>query len=281
MFTLSAPVLYPYIFFAVCGIAGEWWARRPDVLPWGERWLRNLALHATVLGTNRLLAAAFVFAFAIEAHATDTGILPALNTPPVLAFAITFIAFDIFFFLLHRLLHWVPWFWRFHAIHHSDTEFDSSTHFRHHPLEEVITTTFYLGFVWAVGPDPFGLVCASTAQQLNSIFNHSNIALSPALDRVLRWVIVTPDMHRIHHSSRREETDSNFGNLFSWWDRMFGCYVDEPRGGQTGFELGLLDYREPLRLTFWGLLKGPFIHPSQIDLTGARTNDKTLPRDLY
>jgi sterol desaturase/sphingolipid hydroxylase (fatty acid hydroxylase superfamily) len=279
VFPQSAPVLYPYIFFAACMIAGEWWARRPNVLPSRQRWLRNLALHATVLGAGRLLAAASVFAFAIEAHRTDRGMLPFLNTPPALAFAITFVAFDIFHFLLHRLLHWVPWFWRFHAIHHSDPEFDSTTHFRHHPLEEVITTTFYLGFVWAVGPDPFGLVCASTAHQLSSIFNHSNIALPPVLDRALRWVFVTPDMHRIHHSSRREEIDSNFGNLFSWWDRLFGCYVDEPRGEQSRFDLGLLGYREPQSLTLWGLLKGPFVRPPQTNLTA--TNDKTLPGDLY
>ena len=105
MFTLSAPVLYPYLFFAACMIAGEWWVRRPNVLPWHQRWLRNLALHATVLGAGRLLATVTVFAFAIEVHRTATGILPSLNTPPALACAITFVAFDIFQFLLHRFLH--------------------------------------------------------------------------------------------------------------------------------------------------------------------------------
>ena len=281
MFNLSAPVLYPYLFFAACLIAGEWWSRRPNVLPWRQRWLRNLALHALVLGAGRLLTAVTVFAFAIEAHDTDTGLLPFLKTPHALAFAITFVAFDLFNFLLHRLLHRVPWFWRFHAIHHSDTEFDSTTHYRHHPLEYVITMAFYSGFVWALGPDPFALVCASTAHQFNSLFNHSNIALPPALDRVLRRVFVTPDMHRIHHSSRREETDSNYGNLFSCWDRLFGCYVDEPQGGQSGFDLGLIDYREPQQLTLWGLLKGPFIQTSRTRLTAVNTDDKTLPGDLY
>jgi sterol desaturase/sphingolipid hydroxylase (fatty acid hydroxylase superfamily) len=281
VFTLSEPVLYSYIFFAACMIAGEWWGRRPNVLPWHQRWLTNLALHATVLGTGRLLATGTVFALAIEAHAADTGILPFLNTPPVLAFTITFVAFDLFTFLLHRLLHRVPWFWRFHAIHHTDTEFDSTTHYRHHPLEDVITTAFYSGFVWALGPDPFALVCASAAHQFNSLFNHSNIALPPALDRVFRRVFVTPDMHRIHHSSRREETDSNFGNLFSGWDRLFGCYVHEPQGGQSGFDLGLLDYREPQRLTLWGLLKGPFVQASRIKPATVDTDTKTFPGDLY
>ena len=281
MFILSAPVLYPYVVFAACMIAGEWWARRPNVLPWRQRWLRNLALHATVLGAGRLLAAASVFALAIEAHTADTGILPFLKTPHAPAFAITFVAFDLFTFLLHRLLHQVPWFWRFHAIHHSDTEFDSTTHYRHHPLEYVITMMFYSGFVWALGPDPFALVCASAAHQFNSLFNHSNIALPRALDRVLRRLFVTPDMHRIHHSTRREETDSNYGNLFSCWDRLFGCYVDEPLGGQTGFELGLSDYRETERLTFWGLLKGPFVRASRMKPAAVHTDAKTLPGDLY
>jgi sterol desaturase/sphingolipid hydroxylase (fatty acid hydroxylase superfamily) len=171
--------------------------------------------------------------------ACNRGLLPFLKTPPSLVFATTFVAVDLFDFLLHRLLHRVPWFWRFHAIHHSNIECDSTTHYRHHPLDYVIRMAFYSVFVWALGPDPVALVCASTIHQFNSLFNHSNITLSPALDRVLRWRFITPDMHRIHYSSRREETDSNYGNLFSC------CYVDEPQGGQTGSEPGLNDYREP------------------------------------
>lgn|GEM_PF-1817629 len=96
-----------------------------------------------------------------------------------------------------------------------------------------------------------------------------------------RWLFVTPDMHRIHHFSRREETDSNYGNLFSGWDRLFCCYVDEPQGGQTGFDLGLSDYREPQRLSLWGLLKGPFVRAPQIRITAVHADAKTFPGDLF
>ncbi len=253
---------YSILFFALCMIAGECWPRRANSLPWHRRWLTNLSLFAVQLGIHRLLAAGAVFAFAIRVDGTNTGLLNQFPVPPTVAFVVTFLAFDLFTFATHRVWHAVPWLWRLHAVHHSDVELDTTTHYRHHPLEAFIGTGFRLGFVWCLGPDPFALACAGAASHFNSLFTHSNIALPPALDRGLRWLLVTPDMHRIHHSMRREETDSNFGNLLSCWDRLCGCYVSEPAGGQTGFELGLAQYRTPQTLTLWGQLKGPFVRNS-------------------
>ncbi len=276
---MTLPAIFSLAFFTLCMIAGEWWPRRSNDLPWYRRWLTNLSLHGLVLATGRVLAAGTVFGFAVVTDGARAGLLPLLHAPPVLAFVITFLAFDLFRFAEHRILHMVPWLWRLHAVHHSDIEFDTTTHYRHHPLESVVSMTFHLGFVGLLGPDPFALLCAGTAHHYNSLFNHSNIALPPALDRILRWLIVTPDVHRIHHSIQRKETDSNFGNLLSCWDRLFGCYVEEPEHGQTGFVLGLEEYREPHKLSLWGQLKGPFMGISKPPRGNRLVESTTFPSD--
>jgi len=273
--------MYPFAFFALCMIAGEWWPRRANDLPWHRRWLTNLSLHALTLATGRALAASTVFGFAVVVDSAGSGLLPLLHAPPALAFIITFLAFDLFQFAKHRLLHAVPWLWRLHAVHHSDIEFDSTTHYRHHPLESVVSMALHVGFVTLLAPDPFALLCAGTAHHYNSLFNHSNIAVPLSLDRSLRWLLVTPDMHRIHHSMQRKETDSNFGNLLSCWDKLFGCYVSEPARGQTGFEVGLEEYRAAQRLTLWGQLKGPFVGVSPQPNENRVVESSSFSTDRY
>jgi len=239
--------------FAACLVAGELWPRRASGP--SQRWWANLALFG--LGWATVLALGDVFDIR-HLSGAQFGLLHALQLPPAAAALCTFLAYDLYEFGKHRLLHAVPCLWRLHAVHHSDTDLDASTHFRHHPLEQLLSLLLFAGFVLLLGPEPFALGFALLLHRCNSLLNHSNIALPLALDRVLRRFIVTPDMHRIHHSAQREETDSNFGNLLSCWDRLFGTWVAEPAGGQQAFELGLREYTQTGRTGLWGQLCGPF-----------------------
>lgn len=242
-------------FFAACLVAGEIWARRTNTS--ARRWLVNLSLFGLGWAISFALGHALGFDLTGLAGA-QFGLLHVLDVPAAPAAILTFLAYDFYAFAKHRLMHAVPWLWRLHAVHHSDTEIDTSTHFRHHPLDHLLSLLFFTGFVLLLGPHPAALAVTLVLHRCNSMLNHSNIALPPALDRAVRVVVVTPDMHRIHHSARREETDSNFGNLLACWDRLSGTCVAEPRGGQRDFELGLHEYTRAGETGLWAQVRGPF-----------------------
>ncbi len=251
-------VFASFLLFSCLLIAGELWPRRSHRLPWSQRWLPNLSLFGIETGITRVLAASGVIGFAAEIGGADASLLPVIKFPPLMAAIVTLLTLDVFLYFTHRLWHHVPWLWRIHAIHHSDAEFDTTTHYRHHPIDVVIQMAFQLVFVWCVGPDPVTLTGVLVAHHFSSLCNHSNIALPPGLERSLRRLWVTPDMHRIHHSVCRTENDRNFGNLLSCWDRIFHTYTAVPVGGQENFKVGLDDYLNPSTRTLWGQLTGPF-----------------------
>jgi sterol desaturase/sphingolipid hydroxylase (fatty acid hydroxylase superfamily) len=154
------------------------------------------------------------------------------------------------------VLHRFDLFWRFHRTHHSDQDFDFTTSVRFHPLEAIYTRSFMLGTTFLLGPPAEAVVFTELLSMMIAFFEHGNIRLSPALDRMLRRIVVTPDMHRIHHSVRAEENSRNFGNIAPWWDRLFGTYLDQPADGHEAMAVGLPELMNRKHLTLrWMLIQ--------------------------
>lgn len=226
-------------------------------LPGGlQRSATNVAL--VVLDTLLLRVAFPLLAFdlALRMEASGTGLLQPL---PTLVAAISgIVLLDLAIYWQHRLLHVVPFLWRLHRVHHADLGFDVTTAVRFHPLEIVVSMLIKLGLIALLGVPAVAVLLFELILNAGALFTHGNFSLPSRLDRALRWVIVTPDMHRIHHSVHREETNSNYGFHLSIWDRLFGSYVAMPIDGQREMDIGLHEFREPRDQTLWALLLNPF-----------------------
>jgi sterol desaturase/sphingolipid hydroxylase (fatty acid hydroxylase superfamily) len=196
---------------------------------------------------------------AILAGEQNWGILNQVDWPMWLEILLAVVVLDLVLFLQHVMFHAVPLFWRFHMMHHADLDCDVSTGLRFHPVEVVLSMGIKLGAVILIGPTPVAVLVFEVILNATSMFNHSNIWMPTTIDGALRWIIVTPDMHRIHHSMLPRETNSNFGFNLPWWDRLLGTYREEPLQGYTDMKLGLEQYRDPRRLTLGGILALPFI----------------------
>jgi sterol desaturase/sphingolipid hydroxylase (fatty acid hydroxylase superfamily) len=235
-------------FLAILAAMALWEAlaprRRQTVSrPW--RWANNLAL--TVLNTLVLRWGFPVLAVGMAALAWERGwgLLGSLALPPWVAFGPAVLALDLAIYLQHVMFHAVPALWRLHRMHHADPEFDVTTGVRFHPLEIVLSMGIKLAVVAALGPPPSAVLVFEVLLNGTALFNHGNGRLPAALDRVLRWVVVTPEMHRVHHSVYRVETDSNFGFNLPWWDRLLGTYRAQPREGHLAMTIGLRRFRQP------------------------------------
>ena len=165
--------------------------------------------------------------------------------------------FDLTIYFQHRLFHIVPVFWRLHRMHHTDVDYDVTTGNRFHPVSILLSSVIKLGLVVCLGPLPIAIVLAEILLNATSMFNHSNISIPVAADKVLRNIIVTPDMHRIHHSVDQLEHNRNFGFNFPWWDRLFGTYQQRPKLGQQEMEIGIAGFRDPESAGLLGLLLQP------------------------
>ncbi len=166
-------------------------------------------------------------------------------------------------YVFHVVTHKVPLLWRLHRVHHSDTHLDVTTSLRSHPAELVLLILVIALLAVSFGLSPWGLIAYEIAESLNNIIQHSNFRLPGRVDRVLRWVFVTPNMHVAHHSSYQPETDTNYGGLLSIWDRLFGTYTDTPRGGRGGFKIGLDEISPERAASFWWQLKSPVVNLSK------------------
>jgi len=223
------------------------------------RWVSNLGL--VVLNTVLLrvlfpLAAVGMAAFGV---ANGWGLLNHFKVPFVVALPLAVIALDFMIWLQHVMVHAVPALWRLHQVHHADPDYDLTTGARFHPIEIALSMLVKFASISVLGPPVLAVVVFEVLLNATAMFNHGNIRLPAALDRVLRWVVVTPDMHRVHHSVEDDETNSNFGFNLPWWDRLFGTYRDQPRAGHQGLVIGLRghnDPREVVRLP--GMLLMPF-----------------------
>ena len=232
-----------------CMAVWEYWIPcRPLLRPRRERWVTNLSLTTfnslLVWGTVGSLA----YATALFAAQQGMGLLHWIPRPSWAAVVVTLLGLDFAIYLHHVLFHAVPILWRLHQVHHADIDIDATTGLRFHPLEIFLSFGLKTAVVLILGAVPWVVIAFEILLNASSIFNHSNVAIPGRVDAWLRWCLVTPDMHRIHHSTRTVETNSNFGFSFSWWDRVCGTYRAHPLLGHRQMLIGLSDYRSPLTL---------------------------------
>ncbi|HEV2548900.1 MAG TPA: sterol desaturase family protein [Stellaceae bacterium] len=189
------------------------------------------------------------------------GLLNSLDLPPSIKIAVAFVLLDFAIYLQHVMFHAVPALWRLHRMHHADLDFDVTTGARFHPIEILLSMGLKLGVVAALGAPAVAVLVFEVALNATAMFNHGNVGLPDWLDRVLRWIVVTPDMHRVHHSAVPNETNSNFGFNLPWWDRLLGTYRAQPAAGHQDMTIGLDTFRDPGQLRLDRMLVQPFIGP--------------------
>lgn len=232
--------------------------RRESALP---HHMRNVVLSATgsLLAGLMALAGPIVPALvAWRVSGQGGGLFGVLELPFVPAVALTVIALDALVWAQHVVFHKVPLLWRLHKVHHTDIDFDASTGIRFHPIEIGLSLLIKSAAVWLLGAPPEGVLLFEMLLNATALFNHANFALPERADRLVRLLIVTPDMHRVHHSVYRDETDSNYGFNLPWWDRLFGTYRAQPRDGHDAMTIGVPTHQQrPLALS--ELLMLPFV----------------------
>ncbi len=221
---------------------------RPQTLGKIRRWGTHLLL--TFLNTLLLHLVFPILAVggAVLAQQKGWGLLnlEALDAlPSWAAWMLGLLAFDFVVYLQHVLTHRIPWLWRLHRVHHSDPELDASSALRFHPLEILLSMGIKWGFVLCLGPPPTALLVGEILLNSGALFSHANIRLAPWLEKSLRTVVVTPDMHRVHHSAYPRETNSNYGFFFSFWDRLCATYCSQPQKGHIAMQIGLEHFRSP------------------------------------
>jgi len=247
--------LYLGVFGAM--VLWEYWRpRRILARPRRERWVTNLGLTALNTILVRITVGGIAYAAAWFATEREVGLLHWIALPSWAAVVVTLLVLDFAVYLQHVMMHAVPVLWRLHRVHHADLGFDATTGVRFHPIEIFLSLGLKGAIVVVLGAVPWAVVAFEIILNVSSVFNHGNVAIPESIDHWLRWAIVTPDMHRIHHSTRVAETNSNFGFSVSWWDRLCGTYRATPARGQTGMEIGLSDY--PTSLNLGSLLLVPF-----------------------
>jgi len=242
-------------------LAQELWPRRAGEAQRRRRQGTNLAIVVIDVLCVRLLIPLGATGTAIWADVRGYGVLQQLVWAPLLEGIVAFLALDLLIYWQHRLFHRIPLFWRLHRMHHSDLGFDTTTGVRFHPVEILLSMLIKMGAVVALGAPAVAVILFEVALNATSLFNHADLRLPLALDRVLRRLVVTPDMHRVHHSVHRHEHDSNYGFNLSWWDHLFRSYVAQPQDGHDGMRIGLPAFRDPRDQRLAELLLQPLRHP--------------------
>ncbi len=246
--------------FAAVAIAETLSPRRKLSVSKTMRWTNNLGLVFLNTIVLRLLFPAAAVGMAAYAQSQGWGLLNYYQPPFVLAVIITVIAMDMVIYLQHVLVHAVPALWQLHMVHHVDPDYDVTTGSRFHTLEIIISMLIKLATIAALGPPVVGVMIFEILLNATAMFNHGNIRLPEKVDRILRLFVVTPDMHRVHHSVLPEETNSNFGFNLPWWDRIFGTYRAQPQEGHEGMTIGIQNFNQPKQISWLpGMLALPFV----------------------
>lgn len=250
-------------FFGVFLVMASWEVLAPRrVLKLSKlmRWANNLGLVAFNSFLLRLLFPAAAVGVAALAADNDWGLMNYYDVPFVIAVVLSVIAMDCVIYLQHVMVHAVPLLWRLHRVHHADPDFDVTTGARFHPIEIILSMLIKFATIVLLGAPVLAVIVFEIVLNAMAMFNHSNIRLPGVIDKALRFLVVTPDMHRVHHSVEDDEANSNFGFNLSWWDRLFGTYRDQPRAGHEAMHIGIHHYDDP-KLVSWlsGMLKLPFI----------------------
>lgn len=249
--------------FALLALAESWRPRRPRLLPRGQRWFAHFGLLGLATLLVRLIALLFPLvgatAAALYAEQQAWGLFHWLELANWVEILLALLLLDLAIWAQHVVTHHVPALWRLHMVHHADRDLDASSALRFHPAEILLSALYKLLIILALGPAVVAVIAFEVLLNASAMFSHANWALTPKWDRALRLVMVTPDMHRVHHSIIRTEHDRNFGFCLSLWDKMFGTYQAAPDQGQIGMTVGLSDWQNddrPARLGW--LLRLPF-----------------------
>jgi sterol desaturase/sphingolipid hydroxylase (fatty acid hydroxylase superfamily) len=233
------------------------------------RWLNNLGivvLNTIILRVLFPAAAVGVAAFVSE---QGWGLLNYYQLPVVVAIVLSVVAMDFIIYLQHVMVHAIPALWRLHRVHHADLDYDVTTGARFHPIEIILSMLIKFATIVVLGPPVVAVIIFEVILNAMAMFNHGNIRLPKRIDRVIRWLVVTPDMHRVHHSVEDNEANSNYGFNLSIWDRLFGTYIDQPRRGHLGMSIGIHKYRDPREVD---QLPGMLMLPFKGKITGYAIN---------
>jgi sterol desaturase/sphingolipid hydroxylase (fatty acid hydroxylase superfamily) len=244
--------------FLLVGLAEHAWPRRALTVPKGQRWFCNGAMVVIDSLAVRLALPFMPTGVAEIAGLNGWGLLNVLAFPLWLKIILVILTLDLTIYLQHRAFHRIPLFWLFHRMHHTDLDIDVSSGNRFHPLEILLSLVIKMVAVAVLGAPVIAVVIFEVLLNANSLFNHGNLNIPAGIDRRLRLILVTPDMHRVHHSISPHETDSNFSFNLPWWDRLLGTYRDQPVEGHIAMTIGLKEFRDAGRLGIGYLLMLPF-----------------------
>jgi sterol desaturase/sphingolipid hydroxylase (fatty acid hydroxylase superfamily) len=257
----NEPIIRLAFFLGVLAVVAAWEVlapRRRRALGRWTRWPSNLGIVALNTSLLHLLFPVTSVGFAVVGEERGWGLLNVLDLPHWLAVILAVLALDLAIYLQHVLFHAVPALWRLHRMHHADLEVDVTTGGRFHPIEILLSMAVKLAAIAALGAPALAVLAFEILLSATAMFNHGNVRLAGRLDRLLRWVVVTPDMHRVHHSVVPCETNSNFGFNMPWWDRLFGTYRTQPAAGHEAMTIGIGQFRNTREQWLDRMLTQPF-----------------------
>lgn len=278
-FLARAAETYAFTYFGVLLALAvvEWMFPRRRVGPAvGRRWIGNVGLAVLDAVLIRLLFPAVGVAWAATCAIRGWGVFNQAPIPQWAGIVVSLATLDFTTYALHYILHRVPFLWRLHLAHHTDQEIDFTTSLRFHPLEALFTTSARMAVIALLGLPPVGVLVAEVLILVGSFWEHANLRVPPVLDRVLRLLIVTPEVHVIHHSQDGRDNRSNFGGLSTCWDRLFGTYRDRPAAGTEGLALGIRGYEDRRHSTIPWMLAQPFMsvdEPADVRTTARPVQD--------
>jgi len=247
--------------------------RRTQHIGRGTRWPSNIAIVVLDTALVRLVFPTTAVGVALLGEAKGWGLFHAIGLSAWAALPLGVILLDLAIYLQHVLFHAVPALWRLHRMHHADLEFDVTTGARFHPIEILLSMGIKLGVIAALGTPAAAVLVFEVLLNATSMFNHSNVRMPAWLDGILRWIVVTPDMHRVHHSIVVRETNSNFGFNLPWWDRLFGTYRGQPAGGHQAMTIGIAQFRDPAEQALDRMLTQPFREADERYSLGRREQE--------
>jgi sterol desaturase/sphingolipid hydroxylase (fatty acid hydroxylase superfamily) len=261
----NEPLIRISFFLGILALMALWEVaapRRRREIPRLLRWTNNLGIVVIDTIIVRLTFPIVAVGLALLAKEHGWGLFNVFEIPVWFAFWVSLLALDLTIYFQHVLFHAVPFLWRLHRMHHADLEFDVTTGLRFHPIEILLSMGIKLAVVSSLGPPAVAVLIFEVLLNATSMFNHSNVHIPLGLDRVLRWIVVTPDMHRVHHSIYPNEANSNFGFNLPWWDRLLETYCAQPRDGHVGMTIGIEQFRTPRDLWLDRMLIQPMRDPT-------------------
>ncbi len=244
--------------FLILSVCEFFWPRKKLSQSKLLRWFTNLSMTTLDLVLVHFLLGTLAFATASWAQKHHLGFFNHFEIPSYFEILLSIILLDFVIYLQHIAFHKIPLCWRFHKVHHTDLDIDVTTGLRFHPLEIIVSLFIKMAAIVILGPSPLAVILFEIILNATSQFNHSNIHIPETMDQTLRMILVTPDMHRVHHSTTPLETNSNFGFSLPWWDHLWKTYRQEPHLPHVSMEIGLPQYRNSEKLNLLNLLRMPF-----------------------